>query len=343
MVFVTGGTGLLGAHVLLELLSRGKDVRALKRSNSDVEKMKSVFAFYLNSRAQVEFNKITWVDGDLLDISSLEEAIDGCSEVFHCAAKVSFIKKDFDEMWRVNKIGTENIVNVCLAKKVAHLCYISSTATIGKNQEHPLNTEKDKWIKEKDNSNYSVTKYSAEMEVWRGIEEGLKAVILNPSVILGPGNWNESSISIFKVIKKRLKFYTSGENAFVDARDVATIAVELTDRRAHAERYLVVAENMTFKDLFNLIAQKFKVKPPSVLVKPWMARLAWKTEGILRFLFQRKQNITRETARSSMSINRYSNEKVKAALNFQFISVENSVINAVKYFENKELNPSNRY
>lgn len=333
MVFVTGGTGLLGTHLLLELLAKGKKVRALKRSTSNLEQVKSVFQFYLNQRAEAEFNKIEWVEGDILDIESLIEHIEGCQEVYHCAAMVSFLKKDFRNMWKINKEGTANVVNVCLSKNIQHLCYISSTAAIGKQKNETFQKENHKWKREKDVSNYSITKHSAELEVWRGIEEGLNAVILNPSVIFGPGNWNESSISIFKVVKKGLKFYTPGANAFVDARDVATIAVELSERKISAERYLVISENLPFKTVFEWMADSFDVKAPHIQVKPWMAALTWRLEGFLRILFGRKQNVTKETARAAMSESKFSNEKIKAELNFEFIPIQKSIENAVSYFK----------
>ena len=183
------------------------------------------------------------------------------------------------------------------------------------------------------NSNYAVTKYSAENEVWRGVEEGLNAVIVNPCVILGPGNWNESSLSIFKVIKKGLKFYTPGLNAFVDARDVAFAMAELSEQKIENERFLVTSENLYFKELFDLMAKAFNVKPPSTKVKPWMAGLAWRLEGLLHFLFGKKQNITKETARSSMNITKYSSQKLIDRIGIEFYSIEESVKNAVDYFE----------
>ncbi|MEX1002599.1 MAG: NAD-dependent epimerase/dehydratase family protein [Crocinitomicaceae bacterium] len=332
MVFVTGGTGVLGTHVLLELLSRGEDIRALKRESSDLEQPLRVFQFYLNEKAKSEFNKIEWVNGDLLDIVSLEEGIKGCSAVYHCAATVSFAKRDFNKMWRINKIGTENVVNVCLGQKVEYLCHISSTAAIGKSNKTQPNTEENKWVNNRENSNYAVTKHSAEMEVWRGAAEGLNAVIVNPSVILGPGNWNESSLSIFKVVKRGLKFYTSGMNAFVDVRDVAFIAAELAKRGVFNDRFLVISENLYYKDLFELIAREFDVPPPTIKVKRWMAALAWRVEGFLHFLFGRKQNITKETAKSAMTVTTYSNDKIKSQLNFEFIPIKDAVKNAVRYF-----------
>jgi nucleoside-diphosphate-sugar epimerase len=333
MVFVTGATGLLGTHILLELLSRGENVRALKRPTSNLSHVKKVFDYYLKEKSEIQFSKIEWVDGDILDIDSLIDGITGCEKVYHCAGMVSFVKKDFKKMMKINKHGTANVVNVCLSEGVDHLCYISSTSAICKDHSIPVTTENNKWVNSPDNSNYGVTKYSAELEVWRGIEEGLDAVIVNPSVILGPGNWNESSTSIFKIVKNGLKFYTPGKNAFVDVRDVATIIAELSERKIFNERFLVISENVFFRDLFNKIAKEFNVKPPSISVKPWMAGLAWRIEGILRFCFGRKQNITKETAKSAMNITQFSNQKIKDRINFEFISIDESVKNTTSYFK----------
>ncbi|MEO9532501.1 MAG: NAD-dependent epimerase/dehydratase family protein [Crocinitomicaceae bacterium] len=335
MVFVTGATGLLGSHLLIELLSRGEEIKALKRTTSNLDQVKSVFKFYLGEKSDVEFDKIKWVDGDVLDITSLIDGMNGCSKVYHCAAMVSFVKKDFKKMMKINKTGTANVVNVCLGEKIDQLVYVSSTAAIGRDASKEFYTEENKWVNSPDNSNYAVTKYSAENEVWRGVEEGLNAVIVNPCVILGPGNWNESSLSIFKVVKKGLKFYTPGLNAFVDARDVAYAMAELSERRIENERFLVTSENLFFKDLFEKIAAAFKVKAPSIKVKPWLAGLAWRIEGLLHFLFGKKQNITKETARSSMKITKYSSQKLIDRIGIKFYSIDDSVKNAVDYFELK--------
>lgn len=332
MIFVTGGTGLLGTHVLLELLSRGENVRALKRKNSSLTTVKSVFDHYLKSKSDEEFSKIEWVEGDILDIVSLKEGIKGCNIVYHCAALVSFKRRDFKRLIKINKYGTANVVNVCLGADIDHLVYVSSTAAIGRSVTKEVYDEDNKWESSSQNTGYSISKYSAENEVWRGVEEGLDAVIVNPSVILGVGNWNDSSLSIFKVVKAGLKFYTTGVNAFVDARDVAFIMAELSKKRIVNERFLTFSENVVFKDLFEKIALGFEVKPPTVRVRRWMAGLAWRIEGLLGF-FGRKQNITRETARSSMSVSRYSNAKIKKALGFEFISIDDSIVNAVTFFK----------
>ncbi|UKN00778.1 NAD-dependent epimerase/dehydratase family protein [Paracrocinitomix mangrovi] len=333
MIFVTGGTGLLGTHIILELLARGEKVRALKRSDARLEMVKKVFNFYHGNKGDQIFNQIEWVEGDITDVYSLDKAIEGCRVVYHCAGMVSFLKKDREKLWLVNKEGTANVVNVCIHHKVDHLCYVSSTAAIGRRDNAEFATENMLWKAGSHNSNYSVSKYSAEMEVWRGVEEGLNAVIVNPSIIFGPGNWNESSIGIFRVVANGLKFYTPGINAFVDARDVATAMCELSDQKIFNERFLLISENLPFKEVFDYIANEFNVKPPSVKVKRWMAGLAWRLSTLKRILFFSKQTITKETSRSAMSVSKFSNQKITDRLNFQFIPIQKSVENTSKFLK----------
>lgn len=336
MIFVTGGTGLLGSHLLVELLKRGNKIRALKRKSSDLGQIKAVFHHFFKESANTQFAKIEWVEGDILDIESLEEAIPGCEVVYHCAAMVSFRKKDFKKLMKINKEGTANVVNVSLAHNVQKFCHVSSTAAIGRTSKE-FYTEDNKWVTSDENSNYAVSKYSAENEVWRAREEGMDVVIINPSVIIGVGDWNESSLTIFKEVRKGLKFYTSGTNGFVDARDVAFVLCELADGNRINERYLTIAENIAFKRLFEMIAVEFDMKPPSIEAKPWMAGLVWRIEGMLAVLFGKKQNITKETAHSSMVTTKYSNEKVKKELDFEFIPIEQSIKETVAYFKSKGL------
>ena len=332
MIFVTGSTGVLGTHVLAELTKRGHTIRALKRKNSDLKNVESVFAYYFGKQSSDYLKNITWAEGDITDVVSLENGMKGCDTVYHCAALVSFKRRDFKKLIKINKEGTANVVNVCLSLNINHLCYVSSTAAIGRSSLKTMYDESNKWLSDPDNSGYAISKYSAENEVWRGVEEGLNAVIVNPCVILGPGNWNESSLSIFKVIKKGLRFYTPGANAFVDARDVAYAMAELSERKIYNERFLFIGENLKYKTLFDKIAQAFQVKGPTVEARPWMAALVWRIEGVLAFLFGKKQNITRETARSSMTTVMYSNEKIKSRFDIRFHTMDEAIENAVNYF-----------
>ena len=330
MIFVTGGTGLLGSHLLIELSQRGKTIRALKRPSSSLTNVKKVFDFYLTKESKLLFDKIEWVDGDINDITSLQDHMKGCNEVYHCAGYVSFWRKDFKKLMKINKVGTANMVNVALSLNVNKFSHVSSTAAIGRNELSSQYSETNKWVTSTSNSNYAVSKYSAEMEVWRAQEEGLNVSIVNPSVILGAGNWEDSSLTLFLSVEKGLKFYTEGTNAFVDARDVSYCMAELMDNNIFGERYLTISENVCFRDLFFMIADEIGTKRASIKVKPWMAEIAWRIE-LVKSIFGTKPKITKETARSAMGESFYTNEKVKTKLNHQFISIQNSVKNAVTF------------
>jgi len=330
MIFVTGGTGLLGSHLLVELSKRGKSIRALKRPSSKLENVKSVFNFYLNKDSKTLFNEIEWVDGDINNISSLQDAMQGCDEVYHCAGFVSFWRQDFKKLMKINKVGTANMVNIALSLGVKKFSHVSSTAAIGRNELSSNYSESNKWVTSPSNSNYAVSKYSAEMEVWRAQEEGLNVSIVNPSVILGAGNWEDSSLTLFLNVEKGMKLYTEGTNAFVDARDVAYCMTELMDQNVFGERYLTISENVCFRDLFFMIADEIGTKRAFIKVKPWMAAMAWRIE-LVKSLFGSKPKITKETAHSAMNESFYSNEKITTKLKHEFIPIQDAIKNAVAF------------
>lgn len=329
MNFVTGGTGLLGAHLLHHLISKGEKVRALKRENSSLKSVEDIFDFY---QSNALFSQIEWVIGDVLDITSLEEAMNGCDFVYHCAATVSFAKRDKENMFKINIEGTANVVNVALKLKIKKFCHVSSTAALGESIENGKITEEKLWVDKSDKSNYAFSKKFSEMEVWRGIEEGLNAVIVNPSVIIGPGNEEKSSAALFNKVKKGLKYYTHGVNAFVDARDVAEIMVKLMKSEIHSERFLAIGENISFKELFEQIARNLNRPAPHREAKRWMAEIIWRIEGMRSFIFGSTPLITKENAQSAYRKAYYSNEKTKKALEFNFISIEKSVADAAKFY-----------
>lgn len=323
MNLITGASGLLGTRVLFDLLERGEKVRAGKRPNTNLETVKSVFKYY-GDKELFLFNQIEWVDLDLLDIVSIADAMEGITHVYHCAAIVSFHYSDYELMYQTNIRGTHNIVNACLHEGVEVLCHVSSTAAIGKTKAE-VQKESNPWKNSDDNSYYAVTKQAAECEVWRGKEEGLNVVIVNPSIIIGPGDWNRSSAGIFKTIYKGLKYYTSGANAYVDVRDVSRAMLTLLDRKVYNERFLCFGENMKYHELFNLIAKCFNVKAPYVLAKQWQANLVWRIEELKYRLTRKKPVITKETARSANTTVKYSNEKIKEAINFEFTEIKDAV------------------
>lgn len=335
MILVTGGTGLIGSHLLFELMKTEAKVRAIYRDKSRIASVKTLFDFYSNGNDH-HFESIEWVKGDVTDIVSLEDAFVGVSYVYHCAALVSFNSKDFKQLIKINREGTVNILQFCLDNNVKKYVHISSTAAIG-GVEGSITTEKTKWNPSNKTSGYAVSKYLSEKEVWRASEEGLDVAIINPCLIIGAGNWDESSLTIFRTVKKGIKFYTSGQNAFVDARDVSTCMVKLMKSDIKSERFLCISENVPFKKLFELIAKALNKKAPSISSPKWLMGFTWRLVAIMSFVIRRKPVLTRESAISAYNVMNYSNEKIKKSLDFEFISVEDAIENAVK-FNNYSMN-----
>lgn len=328
MILVTGGTGLIGSHLLYELMKTEQSVRAIYRDSKRISRVKMLFDYYSSSTSH-SFDNIEWVEADVLDIVSLEDALEGITQVYHCAALVSFAKKDFSRLIKINREGTFNLVNLCIEKGVQKFGHISSTAAIG-GQQNQLTTEATKWKQSPRTSGYAISKYSSEKEVWRAVEEGMDVVILNPSVIIGAGDWNESSMTIFRTVQNGLKFYTPGQNALVDARDVATVFVKLMKSDVKNERFLCISENVPFKSYLQQIAERLSVKAPSINTPKWLIGVVWRIVGVVAWLRGKHPTITKETAHSAFSTMEYSNEKVSKLLDYKFIPVKDAIDNAVK-------------
>ena len=319
MILVTGGTGLVGAHLLLHLLENGENVRAIYRKKRNIQKTKSLFQHYDKSSL---FDAIEWVHADILDIPSLEHAFINITKVYHCAALISFDPKDENSLRKINIEGTANIVNFCLAKGVQKLCYVSSIAALGDLAPHEtIKTEETEWNPEKHHSDYAISKYGAEMEIWRGQQEGLNVIIVNPCVIIGPGFEDQGSGQLIKKIADGMLFYTSGSTGFVAVDDVVRIMYQLTQSTICNERFILIAENIVFKELFDTIADSLKVKRPSIEAKPFIIELTWRLNWILSLFYRNRNNISKDTLRSSISRNEYSNNKIETALNTSFLDV----------------------
>jgi dihydroflavonol-4-reductase len=324
MILVTGGTGLVGTQLLFDLTASGKSVRAIKRKSSSLKALEKIFR--LRSKdAGNQLRRIEWVDGDVTDYISLEKAIQGVDEVYHCAAVVSFDPKDKPMMMHINVEGTANVVNAALAKGIRKLCFVSSVAALGRAAEDTVIDESADWIESNENSSYAVSKYAAEREIWRGVAEGLEAVVVNPSIIFGPGDPQKSSAKLLATARKGNPFYTKGQNAFVDVRDVSRIMIRLMESDIVNERFVVNADNCTYQHIFNLMAEGFGKKAPSVHVRPWMFEILWRFDKLRSLITGTSPLITRETARTSGKRYFYSNQKVKKALGYEFISIEQSI------------------
>jgi nucleoside-diphosphate-sugar epimerase len=330
-VFVTGATGLLGAHLLVKLAKNGEEIRALKRENSDLSIVKKVFDYY---EAGHLFEKITWVNGDITDVNSLIDGIAPATKVYHTAALVSFDPRDREKLNKMNIDGTANVVNACLELGVEKLCYVSSTAAVGKTKEMKPVVETNEWVEEEVTSNYAISKHYAENEVWRGVAEGLNAVIVNPCVIIGPGDWDRSSGTMFKTVKKGLKFYTSGANAFVDARDVTDVMHMLMEGPISGERFLVIGENLSYKEMFTKVAKALGVNPPTMLVKGFLVEVFWRLEKLRSLITGQAPIVTSESAESAVNTVVFSAQKLIDATGFSFRPIDDAAKNTAKFYEN---------
>ena len=329
MIFVTGGTGLLGSHLLVELSQNNKAIRAIYRCEKKKESVRLLFKYYIAKDYNLFFDRIEWIKSDILDIVDLRDAIGGAKQIYHCAGLVSFHKRDFNKLLKINYEGTSNIVNLALEIENCKLCYVSSTAAIGGSNNEYIN-EKSKWKNTPKTSGYSISKYSAEKEVWRAIQEGLNAVIVNPCVIIGAGNWKLSSLKIFNTLKKRSRFYPPGSNAIVDARDVSDIMIKLMNSDITSERFLCIGSNQSFKNLIFEIARRLGVNPPKKAVKRYVVEVTRVIMGIFSMLTGKQNPITTDTINSLFEHKSYDASKVKNLLNYKFRDLSDAIENSIK-------------
>lgn len=331
MIVVTGGSGLLGSHLLFDLCQKKQKVRAIKRPNSDLAEVKKTFAYYCDD-PETLFKQIEWIDADVTNVFSLEEAFRGAKQVYHAAAMVSFLESDRARMQEVNVKGTANVVNAALQTGIEKLCYVSSIAALGTAESNEETTEETPWKASAKSSPYSQSKYLAELEVWRGMEEGLPAVIVNPSIILGPAKWNSGSAALFSLIWKGLKFYPSGVNGYVYVRDVSNAMISLMESSIEGMRFTLSAEDVSYQRLFSLMAEKLGVKKPTIETKSWMNELAWRGARAWSFFNGKPASYNKTTARTSMQKRSYSNQKIKEALSFVFTPIDETIALTAKEF-----------
>lgn len=312
-ILVTGGSGLLGSYLIESLNARGLHVRALHRSIPP--------KLRLTNPAAVE-----WVYGEVLDVISIDEAMEGITEVYHCAAVVSFHPKRLREMHRINVDGTANIINACIRHGVRKLVHVSSVSALGRKRDGQTIREDAKWDEASNGSAYGRTKFLAEMEVQRGIGEGLNAVMVNPSIILGVGDWNKGSSAMFRNAFREFPWYTQGGTGLVDAQDVAEVMIRLMDSDISGERFIVSAENWPYRRIFTEMANGFGKRPPHMHAKPWMGELVWRWEALKSRFTGEEPLLTRETADTARVQIAYDHGKLLKALpGFSFRPLSESI------------------
>ncbi len=331
MILVTGGTGLVGSHLLYFLLKDNQTVRAIHRKSSDLEAVKEVFSYY-TSAYDVLFNKIDWVEADITQIPSMTEAFKDITHVFHAAAYISFDPKHYYKLKKVNIEGTANVVNLCISNKVEKLIHVSSIATLGKVQKEALISETTKWNSEDKNSVYAISKFGGEMEVWRGTQEGLNATIVNPGIILGSGHWNSGSGVVLKSVAKGIPFYTSGGIGIVDVQDVAKAMTLLMQNSISNQSYILVGKSIYYKELFSELAVHLSKKPPKKKVPKWLLMAFSKADWLLSIIFRTKRRLLKATVHSLYKLSFYNTSKVETDLNFSFIPYKETLARVAKNY-----------
>ena len=311
MILVTGGAGLLGSELIRQLLSQGKKVRAIYNKTP-------LPNFHSESLEQFQCN--------ILDVVGLETAMQGVEQLYHCAAIVSFAPSRKRELFDINIEGTANVVNAALHAGIQKMVHVSSVAALGRIREGEPITETMNWTEETSNSVYGQSKYLGELEVWRGIGEGLNAVIVNPVIILGCADWKSGSSQIFKSVYDEFPWYTEGVSGFVDTGDVAKAMIALMQSDISNERFIISAENSSYRQVFNWIADGFGKKRPHKKVTPLIAKIVWRLEAIKSKFSGKNPLITKETATTALAEVRYNNEKLLKFLpNFQYTSIESAI------------------
>jgi nucleoside-diphosphate-sugar epimerase len=324
MILVTGGTGLVGAHLLYELVKNNQKVRAIYRNEEKLQSVKKVF-FYFTEDVSTLFNRIEWIKADILDTPVLTEVFQDITHVYHCAALISFDPKEYHKLRKTNIEGTANIVNLCISNAIEKLCYVSSIATLGNHEDHSLIDEETFWNPEGENNVYGITKYGAEMEVWRGTQEGLDAVIVNPGIIIGAGFWESGSGLLFKKVHNKLRYYVTGTTGYVDVKDVVTIMLQLMQSNIVNQRFIIVAKNLSFKQVTEVAAKYLKVKAPQKQASSLMLEMAWRADWLKSFLTGSSRSLTKQNAVTALSVTDYSNQKISKALDFHFTPIEKSI------------------
>lgn len=332
MILLTGGTGLLGSHIAYELVSKGQNILALKRKGSSTALTEKIFRFYTPD-AQPLLDKIDWVEGDVLDLGSLEDAMEGITHIYHAAALVSFKPKEKEKMLQINIEGTANVMNFAMQAGVKKICHISSIAALGFTIDKKLINEDVWWKNDPGNSWYAISKYGAEREVWRASEEGMDVVILNPAFILGPGDENRTSAELFGALKKGNSWYTLGENGYVDARDVAMAAVKLMESEIKNQRFVLSAVNLSYRDFFDKVLMAFGKPKTKREAGRFFLALGWRGEKLFTSLTGGNPRVTKETAMSALQVNRYDGSRITKLLDFNYRDLDNSIREIAEFYK----------
>lgn len=324
MILVTGATGLIGSHLICHLLQNGEKIRALKRETSDLKNFREIFSWYFPDK-NPDKEPIEWFTGDVSDIFSIEEALTNISTVYHCAGFISFHNSDAAKLMKINAEGTANLINAMLDKKHIRLCHVSSVAALNLKRNKKTIDEDSVWQSDSRNSAYAISKFRGEHEVWRGVAEGLNAIVVNPSFIVGPGNWHNGSAQIAEKCHKGIGFYTDGITGFVDVRDVCKSMIALMKKNPHNGRFILNAENLSFKTFLTYFHHSLGRKPPAFRAGKFSLYCGLIFESILAALTNKPKRLSKAIIRSLTEQNYYDNQKIIREIGIEFISIKMAV------------------
>ena len=332
MVLLTGGTGLIGSHLLFQLIDRGERVRALYRRKESLEKVSTVFGYY-SPRPDELMAQVEWIQGDITDICSLDRAFGDIQKVYHAAGLVSFDPKDKKRLEKINVQGTAHVVNLCLKHRVEKLCHLSSISAIGQSKKGEMATEENLWG---DGlvSVYGQSKMDGELEVWRGSQEGLGVVILNPGVVLGPGHWNEGSGSIFSYVAREYKYYIPGGTGFVGVNDLVGAALAAMGSDITSERFIVVGQNLSYGELLQKLAVGLRVRPPSKRLPFFALECLWRLDSLASKLFGWRGRLPRALVKGLYQQEIYCSEKIGKRLKIGLDGLDAEIRSSCSKFRN---------
>ncbi len=331
MILITGATGLLGGHLTATLLMQGKKVRAMYRNMEKIKNTREIISFY-TSEVEKYFSQIEWVEGDVTDVFSIEEAMNGVEEVYHCAGMVSFHESDSKQLHKINGEGTANVVNIALEKKIKKFCHVSSVATLQVQANKTYIDELSVWKTASGNSSYAISKYRGEFEAWRGLSEGMNVVVVNPSLVMGAGCWGQSSGELITRAYKWLPFYTEGVTGYVDVKDVVSCMIRLMDENKFGERYILNAENVSFLEVISQLRKNFNKPPVRLKAGSFIMHSARYADALVSFVSGKKRMVTKDIITSALARNYYDNSKICRELNYVFSPIQNTLDSVCKTY-----------
>jgi dihydroflavonol-4-reductase len=336
LVLLTGASGLVGGHLLIRLVQSGRQVRAMVRPSSSFTQLQRICSFYGMSYDTLK-TSVEWVYGDTLDFVGLLDIMNGVKEIYHCAAMVSFNEKNCDELMQTNIKGTANMVDAAKQTGVEMFCFISSIASLGTTSDGSFITENTPRKSDKESSAYSESKFKSELEVWRAISEGLNAVIVNPGVILGPGDPEKGSLLIFKNGRKGIPFYTKATTGYVDVRDICRASMELMEKGLFGKRFILVSDNVHNGKIFGLITQEYGKKAPILEAGKHLLNFAAFLSGIAGIITGKTPQFTKDTVRSAQHPQQFSNAAVVEALNYDFIPLKQTIKDTCDFLKSQSI------